>query len=183
MARQWIHLLSSEWWPLARGHGGSSRAGRRGRRARGAGGRATGDPGRAAAAAGTAAALGVASVLQTIPSLALLGFLLIAFRGQIGKAPALAALVLYALLPIVKNTILGLQSIDPGIREAAVALGMTRLAAASPGRAAACRADPAGWGARGDGRLGRHGDDRGGHRRTRVWAATSSAGSPCRIRG
>ena len=70
-------------------------------------------------------AVGVSGVLQTVPSLALLGFLLIAFRGQIGKAPALAALVLYALLPIVKNTILGLQSIDPGVREAAIALGMT----------------------------------------------------------
>jgi osmoprotectant transport system permease protein len=73
------------------------------------------------------AAVGVASVLQTIPSLALLGFLLIAFRGQIGKPPALAALVLYALLPIVKNTVLGLQSIDPGVREASIALGMTGL--------------------------------------------------------
>ena len=71
------------------------------------------------------AAIGVTNVLQTIPSLALLGFLLIAFRGQIGKAPALAALVLYSLLPIVKNTILGLRSIDPGVQEASVALGMT----------------------------------------------------------
>jgi osmoprotectant transport system substrate-binding protein/osmoprotectant transport system permease protein len=70
-------------------------------------------------------AVGVAGVLQTIPSLALLGFLLIAFRGQIGKPPALAALVLYALLPIVKNTVLGLKSIDPATREAAIALGMT----------------------------------------------------------
>jgi len=69
--------------------------------------------------------VGIANLLQTIPSLALLGFLLIAFRGQIGKPPALAALSLYALLPIVKNTILGLRSIDPGIREAALALGMT----------------------------------------------------------
>jgi osmoprotectant transport system permease protein len=71
------------------------------------------------------AALGLANVLQTIPSLALLGFLLIAFRGRIGKPPAQAALVLYALLPIVKNTVLGLRSIDPGVREAALALGMT----------------------------------------------------------
>jgi osmoprotectant transport system permease protein len=69
--------------------------------------------------------VGTAGVLQTVPSLALLGFLLIAFRGQIGKPPALAALALYALLPIVKNTILGLKSIDPGIREAALGLGMT----------------------------------------------------------
>lgn len=70
-------------------------------------------------------ALGVTGVLQTVPSLALLGFLLIAFRGQIGKPPALAALVIYALLPIVKNTVLGLKSIDPATREAALALGMT----------------------------------------------------------
>jgi osmoprotectant transport system permease protein len=70
-------------------------------------------------------AVGFTGLLQTVPSLALLGFLLIAFRGQIGKPPALAALVLYALLPIVKNTVLGLQSIDPGVREAALALGMT----------------------------------------------------------
>jgi osmoprotectant transport system permease protein len=69
--------------------------------------------------------LGVAGVLQTIPSLALLGFLLIALGGRIGKPPALAALVLYALLPIVKNTVLGLRSIDPGVREAALGLGMT----------------------------------------------------------
>jgi osmoprotectant transport system permease protein len=73
------------------------------------------------------AAIAMTGVLQTVPSLALLGFLLIAFRGQIGKNPALAALVLYALLPIVKNTILGLRSIDPGVREAAVALGMTAM--------------------------------------------------------
>ena len=63
---------------------------------------------------------------RPIPSLALLGFLLIAFRGQIGKPPALAALVLYALLPIVKNTILGLRSIDPGVREAALGAGDDR---------------------------------------------------------
>lgn len=71
--------------------------------------------------------VGITGVLQTIPSLALLGFLLIAFQGQIGKPPALAALSLYALLPIVKNTILGLKGIDPGIREAALALGMTGM--------------------------------------------------------
>ncbi|QEH33670.1 Glycine betaine/carnitine/choline-binding protein OpuCC precursor [Aquisphaera giovannonii] len=70
-------------------------------------------------------ALGIANILQTIPSLALLGFLLILFRGQIGQPPALAALALYALLPIVKNTMVGLRGIDPGIREASLALGMT----------------------------------------------------------
>ncbi len=70
-------------------------------------------------------ALTLANVLQTIPSLALLGFLLIVFRGAIGKPPALAALVIYALLPIVKNTLLGLRGIEPSIVEAARGLGMT----------------------------------------------------------
>lgn len=70
-------------------------------------------------------AMGIANVLQTVPSLALLGFLLIVFRGQIGKPPALAALALYALLPIIKNTILGLRSVDRGVHEASTALGMT----------------------------------------------------------
>jgi osmoprotectant transport system permease protein len=65
-----------------------------------------------------------ANVLQTVPSLALLGFLLIVFHGQIGKVPARAALVIYALLPIIKNTILGLRSIPPGVAEAALGLGM-----------------------------------------------------------
>ena len=67
----------------------------------------------------------LANVLQTVPSLALLGFLLIVFRGEIGKKPALAALVVYALLPIVKNTILGLRSIPRGVSEAALGLGTT----------------------------------------------------------
>ncbi|HEV3166473.1 MAG TPA: ABC transporter permease/substrate-binding protein [Isosphaeraceae bacterium] len=69
--------------------------------------------------------VGVANVLQTVPSLALLGFLLIVFHGTIGKPPARAALVIYALLPIIKNTVLGLRSIDRGVAEAALGLGMT----------------------------------------------------------
>lgn len=69
--------------------------------------------------------LGLANALQTIPSLALLGFLLFVFQGQIGKPPARAALVVYALLPIIKNTILGLQSVDRSIIEVAVGMGMT----------------------------------------------------------
>jgi osmoprotectant transport system permease protein len=69
--------------------------------------------------------LGLANVLQTIPSLALLGVLLILFRGQIGKPPALAALVVYSLLPIIKNTILGLKGVDRGVAEAALGMGMT----------------------------------------------------------
>jgi osmoprotectant transport system permease protein len=69
--------------------------------------------------------LGLANVLQTIPSMALLGVLLILFRGKIGKDPALAALVIYSLLPIIKNTILGLKSVDRGVAEAALGMGMT----------------------------------------------------------
>ena len=69
--------------------------------------------------------VGLANVLQTIPSLALLGLLLVAFHGAIGKPPALAALVIYSLLPIIKNTILGLRAVDPGVIEAAVGMGMT----------------------------------------------------------
>ncbi len=69
--------------------------------------------------------VGVANILQTVPSLALLGVLLALFRGTIGKPPALAALVIYALLPIIKNTVLGLRGIDRGVAEAALGLGMT----------------------------------------------------------
>ena len=65
------------------------------------------------------------SVLQTIPSLALLG-LLIPFVG-IGTLPALIALVIYALLPIFQSTYIGLSEIDPSIEEAARAFGMSRM--------------------------------------------------------
>ena len=72
-------------------------------------------------------ALGIASILQTIPSLALFGFLIpIPFIGGIGKRTAIVALVLYALLPILRNTYVGLTSIDPAILESAEAMGMTR---------------------------------------------------------
>ncbi|WP_339815436.1 ABC transporter permease/substrate-binding protein [uncultured Imperialibacter sp.] len=68
--------------------------------------------------------IGVTGVMQTIPSLAMLGFF-IPFLG-IGKLPAIVALFLYALLPIVRNTYTGIQNIDANIREAAMAMGMTR---------------------------------------------------------
>lgn len=72
-------------------------------------------------------ALGIASVLQTIPSLALFGFLIpIPFIGGIGKRTAIVALVLYALLPILRNTYVGLTTIDPAVLESAEAMGMTR---------------------------------------------------------
>jgi osmoprotectant transport system permease protein len=73
-----------------------------------------------------AIALGIASVFQTVPSLALFGFLIpIPFIGGIGRRTAIVALVLYALLPILRNTYVGLTGIDPAILEAAEAMGMT----------------------------------------------------------
>jgi ABC-type proline/glycine betaine transport system permease subunit len=75
-----------------------------------------------------AVALGFASVLQTIPSLALFGFLIpLPFLGGIGTRTAIFALVLYALLPILRNTVVGLTGIDPSVLEAAEAMGMTEL--------------------------------------------------------
>lgn len=71
-------------------------------------------------------ALGLASILQTVPSLALFGFLIpIPFIGGIGKRTAIVALALYALLPILRNTYVGLTSIDPAVLESAEAMGMT----------------------------------------------------------
>lgn len=69
--------------------------------------------------------LQVTSILQTIPSLALLG-LLIPLVG-IGTVPAVIALVVYALLPIFQNTYIGLTGIDPALEEAADAFGMSRM--------------------------------------------------------
>ena len=70
-------------------------------------------------------ALGVANILQTIPSLALFGFLIpIPFIGGIGKRTAIVALVLYALLPILRNTYVGLTEIDRAVLESAQAMGM-----------------------------------------------------------
>ncbi|MBM3771296.1 MAG: ABC transporter permease subunit [Acidimicrobiia bacterium] len=72
------------------------------------------------------AVLTVVSVAQTIPSLALLGFLLpLPLVGGVGPRTALVALFLYALLPIVRNTTTGLLQVDRAAREAAVAVGMT----------------------------------------------------------
>jgi osmoprotectant transport system permease protein len=66
--------------------------------------------------------LAVAGVVQTLPSLALLVFM-IPFFG-IGAAPAIVALFLYSLLPIVRNTYTGLRDVSPGVRESAEALGL-----------------------------------------------------------
>ncbi len=70
--------------------------------------------------------LGLANVFQAIPSLALFGFLIpLPFIGGIGARTAIVALVVYALLPIVRNTYTGLAGIDPAVRDAARGLGMT----------------------------------------------------------
>jgi len=63
-------------------------------------------------------------VLQTIPSLALLVFMVWALRGKLGAEPAIIALFLYSLLPIVRNTYAGLHDIPIGARESAEALGL-----------------------------------------------------------
>ncbi len=70
--------------------------------------------------------LGIANVMQTIPSLALFGFLIpLPFIGGIGPRTAIVALVFYALLPIIRNTVTGILGVDHNVREAAVAMGMT----------------------------------------------------------
>jgi osmoprotectant transport system permease protein len=70
--------------------------------------------------------LTIANIFQTIPSLALFGFLIpIPFIGGIGPRTAIVALVLYALLPILRNTLAGILGVDPAVRESAIAMGMT----------------------------------------------------------
>ena len=69
--------------------------------------------------------IGIASVLQTVPSLALLA-LMIPFLG-IGKTPAIVALFIYSLLPILRNTYLGVKGVDPNLKDAAKGMGMTNI--------------------------------------------------------
>jgi osmoprotectant transport system permease protein len=70
--------------------------------------------------------LGLANAIQTIPSLAIFGFLIsVPFLGGIGKIPAIVALTLYALLPLIRNTYIGINSVEPSIREAGRGMGMT----------------------------------------------------------
>jgi osmoprotectant transport system permease protein len=70
--------------------------------------------------------LGLASVVQTIPSLALFGFLIpIPLIGGIGPRTVIVSLVLYALLPILRNTFVGIAGVDAAVCESAVAMGMT----------------------------------------------------------
>ncbi|WP_344421908.1 ABC transporter permease [Amycolatopsis minnesotensis] len=74
---------------------------------------------------GSALATALASTILTIPSFALLGLLIPIFG--LGSRPAVIALVLYGLLPIVRNTIVGLGGVDPAISDAAKGIGMSRL--------------------------------------------------------
>ncbi|PSB16764.1 ABC transporter permease [Phormidesmis priestleyi ULC007] len=70
--------------------------------------------------------LGFANAIQTMPSLAIFGFLIpVPFIGGIGARTAIVALILYSLLPIIRNTYLGIMGVDPAIREAGMGLGMT----------------------------------------------------------
>lgn len=70
--------------------------------------------------------LGFANVMQTIPSLALFGLLIpIPLIGGVGAKTAIIALALYALLPIIRNTVTGILGIDPKVKESATAMGMT----------------------------------------------------------
>src|SRR5579883_2642437 len=71
-------------------------------------------------------ALGLANIAQTIPSLALFGFLIpVPAIGGIGKRTAIVALCLYALLPVLRNALTGITGVDRAVRDSAVAMGMT----------------------------------------------------------
>src|SRR5207247_1063583 len=77
--------------------------------------------------------LGFANIMQTVPSLALFGFLIplnvylfhVKIIGGIGVRTAIVALVLYSLIPIIRNTFIGISGVDPAIREAGRGMGMT----------------------------------------------------------
>ena len=70
--------------------------------------------------------LGLSSIVQTIPSLALFGFLIpIPLIGGIGTRTVIVALVLYGLLPILRNTYVGILGVDSAVCDSAVAMGMT----------------------------------------------------------
>src|SRR5260370_5771062 len=72
------------------------------------------------------AVLGLANLFETCPSVALFGFVIpLPFIGGIGATTALVALVVYALLPIVRNTYTGIAGVDPAVREAGRGMGLT----------------------------------------------------------
>lgn len=70
--------------------------------------------------------LSITSILQTIPSLALLALMIVMGMG-IGYKPAITALFLYSLLPILRNTFIGIKNVDPFLKEAATGMGMTNM--------------------------------------------------------
>ena len=73
------------------------------------------------------AVMAVVNVMQTVPSLALFGFLLpLPLIGGVGKPSAITALIVYALLPVLRNTVVGIMGVEASVRESAVAMGMTR---------------------------------------------------------
>ena len=121
--------------------------------------------------------LGGANIAETIPSLALFGFLLpVPWLGDRAARLAIAALALYALLPIIRNTAAGIASVDPAVSEAARGMGMTPRANSLQSRVAAVAVH----GSRGRTRLDRahhrNRDDCRGRRRWRSWASTFFAG-------
>lgn len=69
--------------------------------------------------------LWIVDILQTIPVLALLGIIMLLFGAT--STTVIVGIVLYSLLPVVRNTFTGLENIDPGIKEAAIGMGMTKL--------------------------------------------------------
>jgi len=69
--------------------------------------------------------LGAANVIQTVPSLALFGFLIPVPLLGVGPRTAIVALTLYALLPVIRNTYVGISQVDPAVVEAARGMGMT----------------------------------------------------------
>ena len=72
--------------------------------------------------------LGITNVVQTIPSLALFGFLIpVPLVGGIGSSTAIVALILYALLPIIRSTYAGIKGVNPSVKEAGRGMGMTDL--------------------------------------------------------
>ncbi|HHX77780.1 MAG TPA: ABC transporter permease [Firmicutes bacterium] len=71
-------------------------------------------------------AMGITNIIQTIPSLAMLVFMIVIGLG-IGYKPAITALFLYSLLPILRNTYTGIKSVDPFLKEAATGMGMTNM--------------------------------------------------------
>lgn len=69
--------------------------------------------------------VGIAGMLQTVPSLALLALMIPIFG--IGKVPAIVALFIYSLLPILRNTYIGMNDVDPTLKDSAKGMGMTTL--------------------------------------------------------